>query len=134
MAAVLIAWVLVFAQAIPLLAQRELSKSQAASARGDVSGALDAARSARDIQPWGATPYLQLALVSEQMGALRPAETWIEKAIARDSEDWRLWLVAARLETKLGRVAAAERSLDRAVELNPRSPLFKGLVDDTTGG
>ena len=68
------------------------------------------------------------------MGALRPAETWIEKAIARDSEDWRLWLVAARLETKLGRVAAAERSLDRAVELNPRSPLFKGLVDDTTGG
>ena len=83
-AAVLIAWALVFAQAIPLLAQRELSKSQAASARGDVSGALDAARSARDIQPWGATPYLQLALVSEQMGALRPAETWIEKALARD--------------------------------------------------
>ncbi len=95
--------------------------------------AFDAAESARDIQPWAATPYLQLALLSEQMGALPMASTWIDKAIARDREDWRLWLVAARVETKLGHVAAAERSLHRAVELNPRSPLFKGLVGDTAG-
>jgi tetratricopeptide (TPR) repeat protein len=133
-AAVLIAWVIVFAQAIPLLAQREVDKSRAASARGNVRDALDAAESARDIQPWAATPYLQLALVSEQIGALPLARVWIRKAIARDREDWRFWLVAARLETKLGRVAAAERSLDRAVELNPRSPLFKGLVGDSAGG
>jgi len=133
-AAVLIAWVIVFAQAIPLLAQREVDKSRAASARGNVRDALDAAESARDIQPWAATPYLQLALVSEQIGALPLARVCIRKAIARDREDWRFWLVAARLETKLGRVAAAERSLDRAVELNPRSPLFKGLVGDSAGG
>jgi len=133
-AAVLIAWVIVFAQAIPLLAQREVDKSRAASARGNVRDALDAAESARDIQPWAATPYLQLALVSEQIGALPLARMWIRRAIARDREDWRFWLIAARLETKLGRVAAAERSLDRAVELNPRSPLFKGLVGDSAGG
>lgn len=133
-AAALIAWVIVFAQAIPLLAQRELDKSQAASGRGNVREALDAAESARDIQPWAATPYLQLALVSERIGALPVARTWIGKAIARDREDWRLWLVAARVETKLGHVAAAERSLNRAVELNPRSPLFKGLVGDSAGG
>lgn len=133
-AAVLIAWVLVFAQAIPLLAQRELDKSQAASARGNAREALDAAESARDIQPWAATPYLQLALVSEQIGALPVARTWIGRAIARDQEDWRLWLVAARVDTKLGRVAVAERSLKRAVELNPRSPLFKGLLGDSAGG
>ncbi len=39
-AAVLIAWVIVFAQAIPLLAQRELNESQAASARGECEGSL----------------------------------------------------------------------------------------------
>ena len=89
--------------------------------------ALDAAESARDIQPWAATPYLQLALVSEQIGALPLARMWIRRAIARDREDWRSWLVAARLETKLGRVAEAERSLDRAVRAQSRSPLFKGL-------
>ena len=133
-AAVVIAWVIVFAQAIPLLAQRELDKSQAASGRGNVREALDAAQSARDIQPWAATPYLQLALVSEEIGALPVARTWIGEAIARDREDWRLWLVAARVETKLGHVAAAERSLNRAVELNPRSPLFKGLLGDSAGG
>jgi hypothetical protein len=133
-AAFLAAWAFVFAQAVPLLAQHEIGESQAAMTRGGVRNALDAAENARDIQPWAATPYLQLALVSEQIGALRLARTWMDEAIARDREDWRLWLVAARVETKLGDVAAAERSLQRAVELNPRSPLFKGVVGDGEGG
>jgi Flp pilus assembly protein TadD len=49
-------------------------------------------------------------------------------AISRDRTDWRLWLASARIETRLGRVRAAERSLRRAVELNPRSPLLSGIV------
>jgi hypothetical protein len=133
-AAILLACLVLVAQAIPLLAQREIGRSQAATQHRDLNGALDTAETARDIQPWAATPYLQLALVSEQAGALQAARTWIEKAIARDPRDWRLWLVSARLETKLGRASAAERSLRRAVELNPRSPLFKGLLVDTSGG
>jgi hypothetical protein len=126
-AAILIAWSLVCAQAIPLLAQREITRSQDAAARGDLAQALKAAESARDIQPWAATPYLQLALVSEQVGALQPARNWIDGAIARDRNDWRLWLVSARIETKLGLVNAAAVSLRRAIELNPRSPLFAGM-------
>lgn len=127
-AAILLVWVLVFAQAIPLFAQREIGHSQAAVRRGDFGDALAAARSARDIQPWAATPYLHLALVSEQAGALAAARTWIDMAIARDRTDWRLWLASARIETRLGRVQAAERSLRRAVQLNPRSPLLRGIV------
>jgi len=129
-AVLLAAWVLIVAQAIPLFAQREIGDSQAAVQRGDLDDALDAAGAARDIQPWAATPYLQLALVSEESGDLRRARTWIGEAIERDGRDWRLWLVSARVETKLGRVAAAERSLRRAAELNPRSPLFQGLLED----
>ncbi len=124
-----IAWALICAQVIPLLADREIARSQAATDRRDLDEASEAAESARDIQPWAATPYLQLALVGEQRGDLQQARRWIGEALARDARDWRLWLVSARLETKLGRVAVAERSLRRAVELNPRSPLFKGLLE-----
>ena len=133
-ASLLVAWILILAQAIPLLAQREIADSQAAVERGDLGEAFSAAGAARDVQPWAATPYLQLALVSEEAGDLRRAGAWIDKAIERDSRDWRLWLVSARVETKLGRVAAAERSLRRAINLNPRSPLFVGLLEDETAG
>jgi hypothetical protein len=130
-AALLVAWILIFAQAIPLLAGREIADSEAAVERGDLDQAFSSAGAARDIQPWAATPYLQLSLVSEEAGDLPRARAWIEAAIERDQRDWRLWLVSARVETKLGRVAAAERSLRRAAELNPRSPLFKRLVGGT---
>jgi hypothetical protein len=127
-AALLVAWILIFAQAIPLLAEREIADSEAAVERGDLDQAFSSAGAARDIQPWAATPYLQLSLVSEEAGDLQRARAWIEEAIERDRRDWRLWLVSARVETKLGRVAAAERSLRRAAALNPRSPLFKELL------
>ena len=123
------AWILLCAQAIPLLADREVARSQDAVARGDLAEAADSAETARRIQPWAATPNLQLALVSEEAGDLDRARTWIDRAIERNGRDWRLWLVSARIETKLGQVAAAERSLRRAAELNPRSPLFQGLLD-----
>ena len=132
--AILAAWGLIFAQAIPLLAQNEVADSQAAVERGDLTAALDAGNAARDIQPWASSPYLQLALVDEEAGRFSPARRWIGDAIDRAPRDWRLWLVAARLDTKLGRVAAAERSLHRAIALNPRSPLFTGLLDDEAAG
>lgn len=129
----LVAWALVFAQAIPLLAQNEINESETALGREDLDGAFASARAARDIQPWAATPYLQLALVSEEAGLVLQARQWISEAIERDSRDWRLWLVSARLETKLGQVAAAEQSLQRAVALNPRSPLFRSVLGDAGG-
>ena len=128
----LTAWVLIVAQAIPLLADREVARSQAAVDDSDLGKAMDAAQVARDIQPWASTPYLQLALVSEVQGDVAGARTWIEKAIERDARDWQLWLVSARLETKLGHVEEADRSLRRATELNPRSPLFTGLEAEAT--
>ena len=122
-------WILLSAQAIPVLADREVTRSQDAVTRGDLEEAARAAEAARSIQPWAATPNLQLALVSEEAGNLDRARVWIDEAIERNRRDWRLWLVSARIETKLGRVAVAERSLRRAAELNPRSPLFQGLLE-----
>lgn len=122
--AVVAGWLLICAEAIPLLAQVKIGDSQAAVDRGDADAARSAADAARRLQPWAASPYLQLGLVEEQTGELGSARGWIREAIEHDPENWRLWLVAARIETKTGAIAAARRSLARAAELNPRSPLF----------
>ena len=90
----------------------------------DTEAALDRAEAAQALEPWAASPYLQLALVRETAGDLAGARAAIEDAIERDPLDWRLWLVRTRLETKDGAIAEARESLARAVELNPRSPLF----------
>jgi Tfp pilus assembly protein PilF len=114
--------------AIPWLAELKIGASQAAVRRGDGAAAAAAALAARNLEPWASSPYLQLALVSEQAGSLRAARTWMDRALARDPGDWRLWLVAARIDTKLGRSEHARRELARAIQLNPRSPLFENLT------
>jgi hypothetical protein len=121
------AWLAICAAALPLLTHLQIGASQAASRDGRTLDALQAARSAIRLQPWAAQPYLQLALVSEQAGRLDVAGTAIRRAIARSPDDWHLWLVATRIQTKQGHIAAAQRSLRRARALNPRSPLFYGF-------
>ena len=125
-AALVLGWLLLSAQAIPLLTQVKIGDSEEAVRRDDAQDAFEDAVAARNLQPWAASPYLQLALVDEHVGELPSASGWIEEAIERDRDDWRLWLVAARIETKMGAVLAARESLARAKELNPRSPLFQG--------
>ena len=124
LAAAAVALGLVVAEAIPLLATMEVRRSQEAVAAGNVVEALDRAQSARSIQPWAASPYLQIALVEELGGRIPAAREAIETAISKDEDDWRLWLVAARIQTKAGAIVEARQSLARAEELNPRSSLF----------
>ena len=124
---VAVALALIAAQAIPFLAQDDIRRSQQRFAAGDLAGARDAALSARSIQPWAASPHLQLALVDERRGDLGLARAAIAKAIARDRLDWRLWVTASRIDGEAGLAAQARVKLDRAVELNPRSPLLQSL-------
>jgi hypothetical protein len=121
-ASVAVAWLLIAAQTIPLLAQTEIGKSQAAVARGDAAAAESAATKARRIQPWAASPALQLALVMEQEGNLVQADAWIREAIKHDKTNWSLWLISTRIDVKRGEVGKAKQSLRRTIELNPRSP------------
>lgn len=118
---------LIVAQSIPFLADASIRQSQSAASRGDSTLALSAARRAVSVQSWAPEPWLQLALVHEQGGRLRMAEHALSRALAADAQDWRLWLTAARVETKLGEVVDARRSLRRAIELNPRSRLLGEL-------
>ena len=125
-ASVAVAWLLIAAQTIPLLAQTEIGESQAAVARGDSVTAKSAAMKARRIQPWATSPALQLALVMEQEGNLVQASAWIREAIKHDKTNWSLWLISTRIDVKRGEVGKAKQSLRRTIELNPRSPRMIG--------
>ncbi len=118
-------WLLICAVAIPLLAGVRLRSSQDAAGRGDTATAIKDALDAKSIQPWASAPYLQVALLAEQVGRYRTARVWIRRAISRAQSNWQLWLVQARIETELGDIPAARQSLDHAKALNPRSPFFR---------
>lgn len=121
---VVVASVLIVAQAIPWLAAAKIGDSQTAVAGGDLRSGIRHAREAQALQPWAATPYLQLALITEQQGDLDAARGWIGGAIARDSRDWRVWFVASRIQQASGLSQTAVSSFERARALNPRSPIF----------
>ena len=108
-------------EGILVLATHDLDSSSNAAAAGDLAGARSAAHSASRLEPWAATPYLQLALVDEKAGDLSQSLTQIERALARDRADWQLWVVASRIERKLGDAARSQRSLSRARALNPHA-------------
>lgn len=121
----LLAAVLIVAQAVPVLAAVAIRDSQRGAVRRDADAAFSEADRARRIQPWAASPYVQLALVEEQAGALRAARSSLADAIARDRSDWRTWLIVARVEAKLGHPRLARAALEHTRALNPRSPLFR---------
>lgn len=122
--AAMLALALIIAEAIPMLAEVRIGSSQQAARQGRTATALTDARMAVRMQPWAASAYLQLALVEEQAGALTAADATLAQAIQRDRGNWKLRLVAARIETELGHITAARQSYERARSLNPRSPLF----------
>jgi tetratricopeptide (TPR) repeat protein len=111
-------------QVVPFLAELKVEDSRAAAAAGDLDDAVNDARAAATLTSWAASPRTQVALAEELAGRTESAQASIEEALERDPFDWRLWLVAARIQTKAGQFEAARASLERAEELNPRSQLF----------
>ena len=92
------------------------------SATATCSAALGAAATAQRLEPYAASPRLQRALILERSGDLRDARAAIAQATARESTDWSIWLVRARIDAESGHEAAAARDYRRAHELNPLSP------------
>jgi tetratricopeptide (TPR) repeat protein len=110
--------------AIPYVAGTLIDESQQAFRRGDLTTAARRAGDARDVQPWAASPRVQLALVHERQGRFGEAADAIQAALTRDRSDWRSWLIAARIEAEAGHTAAARADSERARALNPKSPIW----------
>lgn len=118
------ALVAIVAIAIPLAATSLVRQSESDARAGDLLGALEAAKSAENVQRGAATPRLQQALVLEEIGDLDAAADAASAAAERESTNWRPLLVLSRIEAKRGAAAAAVDAYRRARSLNPRSSLF----------
>jgi hypothetical protein len=106
-------------QVVMLAAGLHLSNSRVADGGGDLARAKSEALAAKKVEPWAATPYLQLALIDEEEGSLGPARALLGSAIRRSHDNWILWLYAAQVDVRRGAVVAAKGELDRARVLDP---------------
>ncbi len=108
--------------AIPFGATAAIRSSQADVKAGHLTAALADAATAQRLEPYAATPRLQRAVILEQDGDLTGAGAAIAQASLRESTNWRIWLVRARIDAERGRGRAAARDYRRAHTLNPLSP------------
>ncbi|HEY3577176.1 MAG TPA: O-antigen ligase family protein [Gaiellaceae bacterium] len=122
----LIAVAAIIPQFVVLAAGSHLRNSQEAFTAGNAARARSEALSAKALEPWAASPYLQLGLVSEAEGNFSNAARWLDEAIRRSNRDYSLWLIAARIEAKRGDVRSARHDLAEARRLNPHSTAFTG--------
>jgi hypothetical protein len=114
-----LAWVTALALIGPLLVDREIDASQSAAGDGNIASAVEHADTARSIEPWAASPYLQLGLLAEFQGEYPTAVGRLDQAIAREDRNWLLYYVRSRIEHSAGETAAAAADRAEAIRLNP---------------
>lgn len=114
-----LAWIAALALIGPLLVERQIDSSNAAAADGQIEAAVDHANTARSIEPWAATPYIQLGLLAESQGDYATARERLSQAIDREDSNWQLYYLRARVEREGGDPAAARADLAEARRLNP---------------
>jgi hypothetical protein len=122
----LIAVAAIVPQFVILAAGSHLRNSQAAFRTGNAARVRSEALAAKAIEPWAASPYLELGLLAEAEGRFSEASHWLDEAIERSSRDYSLWLTAARIAIKRGDSTAARHDLAQARRLNPHSSALTG--------
>lgn len=129
------AWVAMVAGGLVVLTHLELDRSREAANGNQVDAGIARARAAKTVQPWSSEPYTQLALLEEQRGDIPSALSALRQAEQRDSDDWRLPLIEARLQLKRGDQAASSQAIKRAQGLSPLplDSLIGGLVSQNQG-
>jgi hypothetical protein len=111
--------------AIPLGSTSLVRQSEAQAREGDLGAALEAARSAQNVEPAAATPRLQQALVLELQGDLGAAESAARAATERESTNWRNWVVLSRIAAERGRAKESVRAYEEARAMNPHASIFR---------
>ena len=123
LATVAAAWLAMVAGGLVVLTQVELDRSRNAASADQIGEGIDRALAAKTVQPWSSEPYTQLALLESQNGNVPQALAYLRQAQQRDSDDWRLLVIEARLLQGRGDGAAAQSVLRRAQSLSPVSLL-----------
>jgi tetratricopeptide (TPR) repeat protein len=120
-----IAWITALALVGPLLVDREIEESQAAAAAGNIASAVDHADTARSIEPWAASPYVQLGLLSQVQGDYPAARERLSEAIEREDRNWVYFYLRSKIEHEAGNLGAARADLREAQRLNPREECLR---------
>jgi O-antigen ligase len=124
--AVVLAWISAIALVGPLLVEHEIDSSQAAAAREDFGSAVSHAENARSIEPWAASPYVQLGLLAERQGDYPAAIEHFGHAIEREDRNWQWYYLRSRVEHEAGEEGGAAADLEKARELNPQAQCLRG--------
>ena len=111
---------------IPLASAQAIRASQAEVRSNDLGAALSDARTARSVEPYGASASLQEALVLELQGRFPAAVAAARRATEESSTNWQAWVILSRLEAENGDAKASVDAYRKARSLNPLSPLFSG--------
>jgi len=116
-----VAWLTMLALTGPLLVDHEIHASTAATQEepADFESAVNHAETARSIEPWAATPYLQLGLLAQAQGDYPTAIHRFSQAIDREDHNWTLYYLRAKAEHLAGQNEAAQNDLNEAKRLNP---------------
>jgi hypothetical protein len=126
LAGLAVAWIAAIALVGPLLVEHEVKASQSAAASGNFANAVEHANTARSIEPWAASPYLQLGLLAEAQGDYATATQRLTQAIDREDRNWQLYYLRSKVEREAGNTAAAQADLLRARRLNPLEQCLRG--------
>ena len=95
-----VAWVSAVALVEPLLVEHEIEASQDAAAAEDLPSAVDHAERARSIEPFAASPYVQLGLLAQLQGEYDVAISHFTNAIDREDENWQWYYLRSKVEQK----------------------------------
>lgn len=109
-----------------LVGLSEVRRSQDAAQDGDRAAALNHATRAVEAQPWAASAYVQRALVLEGQGRLKAAAVDLRRAVEHEPENWRQYLLLARVEAERGRLQPALNAYGQAQRLRPSSTFVGG--------
>lgn len=120
-----VAWVAAVALVGPMLVEHEIHASQDAAAAENLPSAVEHAERARSIEPFAASPYVQLGLLAQLQGEYDVAISHFTNAIDREGENWQWYYLRAKVEQEAGDESAAEADLEKARELNPLDPCLK---------
>jgi tetratricopeptide (TPR) repeat protein len=121
-----VAWLSAIALIGPLLVEREVEASRDAAAAGEIASAVQHADTARSIEPWAASPYVQLGLLAELQGDYETASQRLSQAIDREDRNWQYYYLRSKVEAAAGNAAAARTDLDEARRLNPLEECLRG--------
>ncbi|MEX2106824.1 MAG: O-antigen ligase family protein [Solirubrobacterales bacterium] len=120
-----VAWIAALALIGPLLVDREIDASKGAAADGNIASAVEHANTARSIEPWAASPYVQLGLLAQFQQDYATANERMSEAIDREDRNWVLHYLRAKIENEAGESGAARADLREAQRLNPEEECLR---------